>query len=104
MSQWHSDQGSQFRSEDWPDFLGDHNLRQSLSRRGHRHDKVAAESFFQRLKSAQEIRRREEAKQDGIDYIEMSYNPERCHCIGNDLSPLEYESSIPAARACPGRS
>jgi putative transposase len=30
----HSDQGSQFSSYDWRDFLDEHNLQQSMSRRG----------------------------------------------------------------------
>jgi putative transposase len=43
----HSDQGSQFSSYDWRDFLGEHNLQQSMSRRGNCHDNAVAESFFQ---------------------------------------------------------
>ena len=34
----HSDQGSQFTSYDWQDFLKAHNLRASMSRRGNCHD------------------------------------------------------------------
>jgi len=34
----HSDQGSQFSSYDWRDFLDEHNLQQSMSRRGNCHD------------------------------------------------------------------
>lgn len=34
----HSDQGSQFSSYDWRDFLKAHNLEQSMSRRGNCHD------------------------------------------------------------------
>jgi putative transposase len=46
----HSDQGSQFSSYDWRDFLKVHNLEQSMSRRGNCHDNAVAESFFQLLK------------------------------------------------------
>jgi len=46
----HSDQGSQFSSYDWRDFLKAHNLEQSMSRRGNCHDNAVAESFFQLLK------------------------------------------------------
>ena len=91
----HSDQGSQFSSYDWRDFLDQHNLQQSMSRRGNCHDNAVAESFFQLLKR-ERIRRktygtREEAKQDVFDYIEMFYNPKRRHSFSNDLSPVEYE-------------
>jgi putative transposase len=46
----HSDQGSQFSSYDWRDFLKAHNLGQSMSRRGNCNDNAVAESFFQLLK------------------------------------------------------
>lgn len=75
----HSDQGSQFASYDWQDFLTEHGLVPSMSRRGNCHDNAVAESFFQLLKR-ERIRRkiyttREEARQDVFDYIEMFYNP-----------------------------
>jgi hypothetical protein len=91
----HSDQGSQFSSYDWRDLLDEHNLQQSMSRRGNCHDNAVAESFFELLKR-ERIRRksyvtREEAKQDVFDYIEMFYNPKRRRSFSNDLSPVEYE-------------
>jgi putative transposase len=46
----HSDQGSQFSSEDWQSFLKAHGLVGSMSRRGNYHDTAVAESFFQLLK------------------------------------------------------
>ena len=71
----HSDQGSQFSSYDWRDFLEEHNLQQSMNRRGNCHYNAVAESFFQLLKR-ERIRRktystRDEAKQDVFDYVEM---------------------------------
>lgn len=45
----HSKQGSQFSSYDWRDFLDQHNLQQSMSRRGNCHGNAVAESFFQLL-------------------------------------------------------
>jgi len=91
----HSDQGSQFSSYDWQDFLKAHNLRASMSRRGNCHDNAVAESFFQLLKRERIRRRiynsREEARQDVFDYIEMFYNPRRRHGYNNRLSPVDYE-------------
>jgi len=90
----HSDQGSQFSSYDWQDFLKAHNLLGSMSRRGNCHDNAVAESFFQLLKRERIKRKtyttREEARQDVFDYIEMFYNPKRRHSHANDLSPVEY--------------
>ena len=91
----HSDQGSQFSSYDWQDFCKTHNLRQSMSRRGNRHDNAVAESFFQ-LRKRERIRRkvyatREEWRADVFDYIEMFYNPKRRHSSSGGLSPVDYE-------------
>ena len=45
----HSDQGSQFNSYEWQDFLKAHNLCASQSRRVNCYDNAVAESFFQLL-------------------------------------------------------
>ena len=91
----HSDQGSQFTSQEWGDFLKDHNLEASMSRRGNCYDNAVAESFFASLKT-ERIRRkvyktRQEARQDVFDYIELFYNPKRRHAKNGMLSPAEYE-------------
>ena len=87
----HSDQGSQFSSYDWRDFLDQHNLQQS----GNCYDNAVAESFFQLLKRERIRRRiyisRDEARQDVFDYIEMFYNPKRRHSFSNNMAPVEYE-------------
>ncbi len=91
----HSDQGSQFSSYDWRDFLDAHNLQQSMSRRGNCHDNAVAESFFQLIKR-ERIRRKiyatwDKAKEDVFDYIEMFYNPKRRHDCNERLSPVNFE-------------
>jgi putative transposase len=91
----HSDQGSQFSSYDWRDFLDAHNLQQSMSRRGNCHDNAVAESFFQLIKR-ERIRRktyttRAQAREDVFDYIEMFYNPKRRHGFNENLSPVNFE-------------
>ncbi|WP_139798934.1 IS3 family transposase [Andreprevotia lacus] len=91
----HSDQGSQFSSYDWQDFLKAHRLVPSMSRRGNCHDNAVAESFFQLLKRERIKRKtyhdREEARRDIFDYIELFYNPKRRHGSANGLSPVEFE-------------
>ncbi len=91
----HSDQGSQYTSMDWQNFLKSHNLVCSMSRRGNCHDNAVAESFFQLLKRERIKRRiyksREEGRQDIFNYIEMFYNPVRRHGYSGDVSPAEFE-------------
>lgn len=91
----HSDQGSQYTSLDWQNFLKSHKLVCSMSRRGNCFDNAVAESFFQLLKRERIKRKiyknREEARQDIFNYIEMFYNPVRRHGNNSDLSPVEFE-------------
>ena len=91
----HSDQGSQFTSHEWREFLTDHNLEASMSRRGNCYDNAVSESFFHLLKT-ERIRRktyktRKDARQDVFDYIELFYNPKRRHANNGMLSPVEFE-------------
>ena len=79
----HSDQGSQYGSDDWYRFCRDQNLKPSMSRRGNCWDNAVAESFFS-LPKKERVRRKvyrthEEAKAELFDYIEMFYNPKRRH-------------------------
>ena len=91
----HSDQGSQYTSSDWKNFLKSHNLSCSMSRRGNCYDNAVAESFFQLLKRERIKRKtykdRETARRDIFNYIEMFYNPVRRHGFNNDISPVEFE-------------
>lgn len=91
----HSDQGSQFTSQEWQAFLRQHNLEASMSRRGNCHDNAVAESFSQLLKR-ERIRRkvyatREDARADMFEYIVMFYNAKRKHTNNGMLSPVEFE-------------
>lgn len=91
----HSDQGSQFTSDDWQSFLKAHHMVPSMSRRGNFHDNAVAESFFSALKKERIKRRiyptRSMAITDVFDYIEMFYNPIRRHGFVGDISPVEFE-------------
>ena len=91
----HSDQGSQYTSDDWQAFLKAHHLEASMSRRGNCYDNAVAESFFQLLKRERIKRRvyttREEGRADVFNYIEMFYNSQRRHGSNDLLSPVEFE-------------
>ena len=94
----HSDQGSQYTSHDWQEFLQVHGLQASMSRRGNCHDNAVAESFFQLLKR-ERIKRhiystRDDARTDIVEYIEMFYNSKRRHSFNDLLSPVEYEKKF----------
>ena len=93
--QAHSGQGSHFTSYEWQAFFEQHNLTQSMSRRGNCWDNAVAESFFNLLKR-ERIRRRKyktraEARQDVFDYIELFYNPQRKHLRNGMLSPIDFD-------------
>ena len=91
----HSDQGSQFTSYEWQEFLEQHTLVPSMSRRGNCWDNAVVESFFNLLKRERIRRRkyktREEARRDVFDYIEFFYNPQRKHVRNGMLSPIAFE-------------
>lgn len=93
----HSDQGSQYGSDDWQRFCRDHNLLPSMSRRGNCYDNAVAESFFSSLKKERIRRRiyrtREEARSDVFDYMEVFYNRSRRHSHLGQLSPYEFEKT-----------
>ena len=91
----HSDQGSQYDSEDWMKFCREHNLEPSMSRRGNCYDNAVAESFFSSLKKERIGKRiyrtREEARADIFDYIEVFYNRVRRHSYLGQVSPYDFE-------------
>ena len=91
----HSDQGSQYTSEQFQHLLADHGISCSMSRSGNVWDNAAMESFFSSLKTERTARRvyrtRDQARADVFDYIERFYNPARRHSTLGYLSPIEFE-------------
>lgn len=91
----HSDQGSQYSSEEFQRLLAEQNITCSMSRRGDCWDNAAMESFFSTLKLERANRRRyatrDEARADLFDYIERFYNPRRKHSTLGNISPAEFE-------------
>ena len=97
----HSDQGSQYTSEQFQRLMTDHGVTCSMSRAGNVWDNAAMESFFSSLKTEKTARKtyrtREEAKADVFDYIERFYNPKRRHSTLGYLSPMEFEKQAKQA-------
>jgi len=91
----HSDQGSQYTSEQFQRLLADNGISCSMSRSGNVWDNAAMESFFSSLKTERTDRKtyhsRAEAKADVFDYIECFYNPRRRHSTLGYISPIEFE-------------
>ena len=79
----HSDQGSQYTSEQFQRLMADNGVTCSMSRSGNVWDNAAMESFFSSLKTERVARKvyrsRDQAKADVFDYIERFYNPRRRH-------------------------
>jgi putative transposase len=91
----HSDQGSQYTSEDFQQLLADQGITCSMSRRGDCWDNAAIESFFSTLKTERTNRKRyasrDEVRADVFDYIERFYNPRRRHSTLGQVSPDQFE-------------
>lgn len=91
----HSDQGSQYRSEDFQRLLLDQGIVCSMSKRGDCWDNAVIESFFSSLKmertNRKRYRSREDARSDVFDYIERFYNPRRRHSTLGNISPDQFE-------------
>jgi putative transposase len=79
----HSDQGSQYGSDDWLRFCREHNLEPSMSRRGNCWDNAVAESFFSSLKKDRVKKARLQNtrfnQRRHLRYIEVFYNRQRRH-------------------------
>jgi len=101
----HSDQGSQYTSEDFQRLLSAQGITCSMSRRGDCWDNAAMESFFSTLKmertNRKRYRTREEARADVFDYIERFYNPRRRHSTLGQVSPDQYERTRLNLGECP---
>jgi putative transposase len=93
----HSDQGSQYGSDDWVRFCKTNNLNPSMSRRANCWDNAVAESFFSSLKKERIKKRiyktRELARADIFDYIEVFYNRSRRHSHLGGVSPEAFEAA-----------
>jgi putative transposase len=94
----HSDQGSQYTSEQFQRLMADSGIVCSMSRSGNVWDNAAMESFFSSLKTertaGKTYRTRNEARADVFDYIERFYNATRRHSTIGYLSPVEFERKV----------
>lgn len=93
----HSDQGSQYGSDDFKRFCQANTLEPSMSRRANCWDNAVAELFFSSLKKERIRKRiyktRDLARADIFDYIEIFYNRTRRHSHLGGISPEAFETA-----------
>jgi len=92
---WHTDRGSQYASDSHRELLEEHDILQSMSRKGDCWDNAVSESFFHSLKTElvhhERFKTRAEANQSIFEYIEVFYNRQRLHSTNDYMSPVNYE-------------
>lgn len=97
----HSDQGSQYASEKFSNYLDHLGIVASMSRKGNCWDNAHVGSFFGSLKTElvyrMKFKTREEAKKEIFDWIETWYNSSRLHSAIEYMAPNDYEKLAKAA-------
>jgi putative transposase len=92
----HSDQGSQYTSEQFQQLMADNGITSSISRVGNMYDDSAMESLLSSLNTERTARKvyrtRAKARADVFDYIGRFYNPRRRNSKLGYLSPMEFEA------------
>ena len=91
---FHSDQGSQFRSELIRHALRDYGADQSMSRRANCWDNAPMESFFATLKREMYWNRswtRQRLRTEIFEFIEVYYNRQRLHSTLSYQTPVGFE-------------
>ena len=100
---FHSDQGSQYTSNDYRQFMINHQITASMSRRGNCWDNAVSESFFATLEKdllqGWVPETRSIARAAIFDYIEAFYNRRRRHSYLGYFSPAEFEELAKSAEA-----
>jgi putative transposase len=92
----HSDQGVQYASRDYTQFLQGLGIQISMSRKGNPWDNAACESFIKTLKYEEvyrsEYRDLEDARASIGQFLEKVYNQKRLHSALGYLPPVEFEA------------
>lgn len=93
----HSDQGSQYTSEQFQRLLAEQGITCSMSKAGDVWDNSVMETFFSSLKIERvyrkDYRTRDQARADLFDYVERFYNPYRRHSTIGYVSPVAFEKA-----------
>lgn len=94
----HTDQGSQYASDDYLKLLAKHQITASMSGRGNCYDNAVMERFFLNLKMERvwqtHYANHQEATRDISHYIVAFYNGSRLHSSLGYLSPNQFEAKL----------
>lgn len=94
----HSDRGIQYTSNKYTQFLEDHNIKISMSRKGNPYDNAYVESFFKTLKYEEvylnEYHDIEDVWKNIRSFIEDIYNLKRLHSSLGYKSPVDFEKEV----------
>ena len=91
----HSDQGWQYQHAEYQRLLAEHNITQSMSRKGNCMDNGIMENFFGRLKVEMYYGEKFESPRGFIEKLEEYihyYNNERISLKLNGMSPVQYRT------------
>jgi putative transposase len=92
---FHSDQGWQYQHSEYQRLLSEHNITQSMSRKGNCLDNSAMENFFGRLKVEMFYGEKFESVNSFIDELKdyiYYYNNERISSKLNGMSPVKFRT------------
>lgn len=92
---FHSDQGWQYQHAEYQRYLREHNIIQSMSRKGNCMDNGAMENFFGRLKVEMFYGEKFSSVEDFIDKLHSYiyyYNNERISLKLKGMSPVQYRT------------
>jgi len=99
---FHSDQGSQYASNDYVALLKSYGITPSMSRRGNCWDNACSETLFGSMKIEEVEGRRFQTRRDAqvavLDWLRW-YNRSRRHSTLAYVSPMKFEEDWHAARA-----
>lgn len=91
---FHCDRGTQYSSKSYQEYLDQHHVESSMSRKGNPFDNACVESFFATLKKEWVFHRSyqniEQLKSSLFEYIELFYNRKRMHSSIANCTPHEY--------------
>ena len=95
---FHSDQGWQYQHAEYQRLLAEHNITQSMSRKGNCMDNGIMENFFGRLKVEMYYGEKFESPRGFIEKLKEYlhyYNNERISLKLNGMSPVQYRARDP---------
>lgn len=99
----HSDQGVQYASRYYQDFLQENHIVPSMSRKGVPYDNACAESFFSTIKLEmiyhEHYATRAQAQTAIFEYIEVYYNRQRRNAAIGNVTPAEFRRRFYQQRA-----